>query len=146
MFKTTRMTIRAFLVLTTILAIGTGCVQRRLQIRSQPEGAAVSVDRQPVGLSPVSVPFTYYGTREIQLEKDGFKTVRVEQNIRPPWFERFPISLISDNFAGRELRDDRVFDFALEPKQAVNENMLFDRANDLRKDIQQGTVTAPINR
>lgn len=124
----------------------TGCVQRRLQIRSQPEGAFVSVDRQPVGLSPLSVPYTYYGTREIQLEKDGYRTVRVEQNIRPPWFEWFPISLISNNFAGREIRDDRIFDFTLEPKQSVDGNVLFQRANDLRHDVRQGTVTAPIAR
>ena len=104
----------------------------------------MSVDRQPVGATPVSVPFTYYGTREIQVEKDGFKTVRVEQNIKPPWFDRFPVSLISNNFAGREIRDDRVFDFELEPKEPVNESHLFERANDLRNDIQRGTLTAPI--
>ena len=123
-----------------------GCVQRRLQIRSQPEGAFVSVDRQGVGLTPISVPYTYYGTREIQLEKDGYKTVRVTQNVRPPWYERFPISLISNNLAGRELRDERLLDFALEPKQQVSESVLMDRANDLRNDIRQGTVTAPIAR
>lgn len=138
-----QMTICTVLIGFTLLAT-TGCVQRRLQIRSEPEGAFVSVDRQPVGLSPLSVPYTYYGTREIQLEKDGYKTVRVEQNIRPPWFEWFPISLISNNFAGREIRDNRVFDFTLEPKQSVDGNALFLRADDLRQDVRQGTVTAPI--
>ena len=138
--------------MTFCLSIGiislcfSGCVQRRLQIRSQPEGALVSVDRQPVGSTPVSVPYTYHGTREIQLEKDGFKTVRVEQNIRPAWFDRFPVSLISNNFAFREIRDDRVFDFAMEPKEPVNESMLYDRANDMRRNIQRGTLTAPISR
>ena len=128
-----------------ILINVTGCVQRRLQIRSQPEGALVSIDRQPVGLTPVAVPFTYYGSRELQLEKEGFKTVRVEQKVRPPWFDRFPISFFSNHFAGRELRDDRLFDFALEPKQQIDEAVLFDRANNLRHNIQRGTLTAPIN-
>jgi hypothetical protein len=130
----------------SILMTSSGCVQRRLQIRSQPEGALVSIDRQPIGATPVSVPFTYYGTREIQLEKDGYKSIRVEENIRPPWYERFPISFFSNHFAGRELRDERLFDFELTPKQPVNENQLFERANDLRQDIQRGTVTAPISR
>jgi hypothetical protein len=44
------------------------------------------------------------------------------------------------------LRDERLFDFELTPKQPVNENQLFERANDLRQDIQRGTVTAPISR
>lgn len=122
----------------------TGCVQRRMLIRSQPEGAFVSVDRQGIGHSPVSVPFTYYGTREIQLEKDGFKTVRVEQDIRPPWYATFPISLISENFAGREIRDERVMDFSMEPKQSIDHRQLLERANDLRGNIQRGTVTAPL--
>ena len=133
-------------LLALVMITSAGCVQRRLQIRSQPEGALVSVDRQPVGNTPLSVPFTYYGSREIQLEKDGYKTIRVEQNIKPPWFEKFPLSLISNNFAGREIRDDRLFDFQMEPKDPVNESILIDRANDLRNDIQRGTLTAPVGR
>ncbi len=132
------------MVLALLLPILSGCVQRRLQIRSQPEGALVSIDRQPVGATPLAVPYTYSGTREFQLEKDGYKTIRVDQNVRPAWFDRFPVSLFSNNFAFRELRDDRVFDFELEPKTPVNENVLFERANDLRTDIQRGTLTAPI--
>ena len=136
---------KLFIILLTLVA-ACGCVQRRLQIRSQPEGAFVSIDRQGVGLTPISVPYTYYGTREIQLEKDGFKTVRVRQDIRPPWFERFPVSLFSNHLAGREIRDDRLLDFTMQPKQQVSEGILLERANDLRNDIKQGTVTAPIPR
>ena len=132
--------------LVCYVAALTGCVQRRLQIRSQPEGALVSVDRQPVGTTPLSVPFTYYGTREIQLDKDGFKSVRVNENIDPPWYQRFPISLISSNFAGREIRDERLLDFTLQPKEQINEAVLLDRATDLRNDIQRGTLTAPISK
>lgn len=140
-----RKNIALCLTVVAVLLLCSGCVQRRLQIRSQPEGAFVSIDRQPVGSTPLSVPYTYSGTREIQLEKDGFNTVRVEQNIRPAWWDRFPISLISNNFAFRELRDDRVFDFTMEPKEPVNQMLLFDRANDFRSNVQRGTLTAPIN-
>ena len=104
----------------------------------------MSIDRQGVGLTPLSVPYTYSGTREIQLEKDGYKTIRVKQNIHPAWFDRFPASLVSNNFAGREIRDDRLLDFTFEPKQQISGDQLLDRANDLRNDIRNGTVTAPI--
>ena len=133
-------------LISIMILVLPGCVQRRLLIRSQPEGALVSVDRQAVGLTPVSVPYTYYGTREIQLEKDGFKTIRVDQNFRPPWYGRFPISFFSENLALREIRDRRLLDFALEPKRPVDENGLYGRASDLRCDIQQGTLTAPIQK
>ncbi|MFM7737868.1 MAG: PEGA domain-containing protein, partial [Planctomycetota bacterium] len=64
-----------------LLANNSGCVQRRMLIRSQPEGAMVTIDRQAIGQTPVSVPFTYYGTREIQLEKDGYQTIQVRQRL-----------------------------------------------------------------
>ena len=132
-------------VLASILTLGlTGCVQRRLVVRSQPEGAFVTIDNQPVGPTPLPVPFTYYGTREIQLEKDGYKTVKVRERIRPPWFEKFPVSFFSNNFAGREIRHERVLDFQLEPKTQVQENQLLDRANDLRINVERGTLTVPV--
>ena len=137
--------------LTMTLSVGlllvslTGCVQRRLIVRSQPEGAFVTIDRRPIGLTPLSVPYTYSGTREIQLEKDGFKTIKVQQRIDPTWYETFPISFVTENFWPRELRDERLLEFQMEPKTQVQENLLLDRANDLRFNIQRGTVTAPLN-
>jgi hypothetical protein len=119
-------------------------VQRRLIVKTQPEGAFVSIDKQPVGYSPVSVPFTYHGTRELNIEKDGYKTVTVQERIRPRWYSTFPISLITENFWPREIRDQRIFDFQLQPKTATNETDLIDRANDLRLNVQRGTVASPV--
>ena len=119
-------------------------MQRRLIVRSQPEGAFVTIDNQPIGYTPLKVPFTYYGTRDIQLEKDGFKTIKVRERVRAPWYEKVPLSFIADNFAGREIRDERLLDFELEPRTQVQENLLLDRANDMRGNIERGTLTAPI--
>jgi hypothetical protein len=129
-----------------LLCVSGGCVQRRMLIRSQPEGAMVTIDRQAIGQTPVSVPFTYYGTREIQLEKDGFQTIAVRQRIRPPWYEWFPLSFFSNHFALREIRDVRRLDFELIPKVQVSEYQLIERANQLRTDVERGTVTSPIGK
>lgn len=129
-----------------LLANNSGCVQRRMLIRSQPEGAMVTIDRQAIGQTPVSVPFTYYGTREIQLEKDGYQTIQVRQRLRPPWYEVFPLSFLSNHFAMREVRDVRRLDFELIPKVQVSEYQLIERANQLRTDVGRGTVTAPIGK
>ena len=126
------------------LACLTGCVQRRLIVKTQPEGAFVSIDNIPVGYSPVSVPHTYYGTREFRVEKDGYKTVNVQERIRPQWFSTFPISFITENFWPREIRDQRIFDFQLQPKTLTDENGLVDRANELRLNVERGTVAAPV--
>lgn len=137
--------IARMLIAGLMIVCMTGCVQRRLIIRSQPEGAFVTIDRQPIGRTPLSVPYTYPGTREIQLERDGYKTIKVQQRIDPTWYEKFPVSFVTENFWPHELRDERLLEFQMEPKSQVQENLLIDRANELRYNIQRGTITAPIN-
>ncbi len=133
-----------FMALTMLPLICCGCVQRRLIIRSVPEGAFVQIDGQSVGATPLSVPYTYSGTRDIKLERDGYRTINVQQRIDPKWYQTFPASLISENFAGREIRDERVLDFVLEPKTQVQEDRLLERANDMRLNIDRGTITSPL--
>ena len=132
------------IVLIIVPMLCCGCVQRRMIIRSIPEGAFVMVDGQSVGSTPLSVPYTYSGTRDIKLERDGYKTINVQQRFDPQWYQTFPVSLISENFAGREIRDERVLDFTMEPKSQVQEDRLLERANDLRLNVDRGTITSPL--
>src|SRR5262245_3745792 len=53
----------AWLLVCAMLA-QTGCVQRRLTIRSNPPGALAYVDDYQIGTTPVSTDFVYYGTRK----------------------------------------------------------------------------------
>ena len=131
-------------MLALVPLICCGCIQRRLIIRSIPEGAFVKIDGQSVGATPLSVPYTYYGTRDIKLERDGYKTISVQQRVDPKWFETFPVSLISENFAFREIRDERVLDFTMEPKSQIQEELLLQRGNDLRQNVNRGTITSPL--
>ena len=132
------------IVLIIVPMLCCGCVQRRMIIRSIPEGAFVMVDGQSVGSTPLSVPYTYSGTRDIKLERDGYKTINVQQRFDPQWYQTFPVSLISENFAGREIRDERVLDFTMEPTSQVQEDRLLERANDLRLNVDRGTITSPL--
>lgn len=122
----------------------TGCMQRRMLIRSNPEGALITVDQQPIGHTPVAVPFTYYGTREIRAEMDGYETQKVKHRLAAPWYQFPPLDLLTDNFWPREINDDRVIDFQLTPAALVDENYLIDRANQLRGDVGRGTVPMPL--
>ena len=75
------------LILILLSVTLTGCVQRRLLIRSDPDGALVTVDDQAIGHTPYSLPYVYYGTRKIRLEKDGFETTEVKERVKPPWYQ-----------------------------------------------------------
>jgi len=123
-----------------------GCVRRQIQINSFPEGAAVSIDHQPIGYTPVAVPFHYNGTREIVVEKDGFKTVRVKEPIRGPWYLYPPFSFFTEHFATREVRDPHRFNFQLDPMGQINDQQLTDRAENLRSQVLQGAITPSMQR
>ena len=48
-----------------------GCVERMLQIRSDPSGASVYVNGKPAGTTPLEHSFDYYGTFEVALRAKG---------------------------------------------------------------------------
>jgi hypothetical protein len=126
-----------------------GCVRRRLNVRTNPPGALVYVDNQQIGTTPCSVDFTYYGTREIRLVKPGFETLTVNQPIPAPWWQYPGIDFISENLVATKIRDNRTVTYNLAPQVIVPTQELVDRANQLRQDAlqypaAQAAATAPV--
>ncbi len=126
-----------FCVLAATLA-SPGCVRRRMTIRSNPAGATVYVDDQQVGTTPVSTSYTYYGTRKIQLVKDGYETLTVKQNFRTPWYQIPPLDFFSENLIPYEFRDERIVEFEMNPQPVVPAEELRARANQLRQSTMAG--------
>ena len=125
----------ALALLLAILSISqTGCVTRRLTIRSNPPGALVYVDNYEIGTTPCSTSFTYYGTREIRLVKDGYETVTVKQPIPAPWYQWPGIDFVSENLVTRDIRDHRMVTYDMQPQMVVPNNILLTRAEELRRD------------
>jgi len=122
-----------------------GCVRRRMTIRSNPPGALVFVDRQQIGVTPVSTKFTYYGTRNIELVKDGRETVKEEHRFRAPWYEWPGIDFFTENLWPGEVRDERILDFELPPQQATAPTDVLGRADQLRNEAQRGLVTPTVD-
>ena len=113
-----------------------GCMFRRMTVRSDPPGALVMVDGKEVGYTPCSVPFTYYGTREITLVKPGYESLTTLQRVDAPWYQYFPIDFVTDNFTPTKITDRREFHYHLQPQQVVPTNELYDRARSLRSESQ----------
>lgn len=115
-----------------------------MTIRSNPPGALAYVDNYEIGTTPVSTEFTYYGTREIRLVKDGYETLTVKQRFAPPWYEFPPLDFVSENLVPGELRDHRTLDFQLQPQRIVPSGQLVDRAERLRRgDLQTPSPGVP---
>ncbi len=115
-----------------LVVAGSGCVQRRMTIRSNPPGALVYVDDYQIGTTPVSTDFVYYGTRKIRLVKDGFETLTVRQPLPVPWYEVFPLDFVSENLWPWEIRDERVVDLAMAPAESQPAELVVARAQTAR--------------
>jgi hypothetical protein len=111
-----------------------------MTIRTNPPGALVYVDDQEIGTTPVSTDFTYYGTRKLQLMKDGFETMTVKQSFAPPWYEYPVVEFFSENLWPFELRDEHLLNFQMQPQQILPTERLLERAENLRVGAQQGTA------
>ena len=133
---------KSWLAVALLLAcLNTGCVRRRMTIRSNPPGAQVFVDDQEIGTTPCSASYVYYGTRKLTLMKDGYRTETVFQKFNPPWYEIPPLDFVSENLMPRETRDERIVDVTLIPEEIVPKQKLVDRAQSLRDSARAGVVT-----
>ena len=118
----------------------TGCVDRRYVITTEPPGAVVLIDGQPIGQTPVDNHFTFYGKHKFTLVKDGFQTQTVEQDIPVPWYQYPGIDFVAEVLLPWRLVDRREFNFAMQPIPAVRSDLLIHRAENLRN---RGRAIAP---
>src|SRR5215831_19346560 len=82
-----------------------GCVTRRFVITSDPPGAIVFRDGQPIGATPVEQAFLYYGKYRFRLVKDGYQPLDVEPELCAPWYEWPGLDFVSENIIPYHFRD-----------------------------------------
>ena len=111
-----------------------GCVERRMTILSDPPGATVFLDGEEIGKTPVTTGFTFYGGREIRLERDGYQTFAKVERIEPPYYEMFPFDLVAEVFVPWRIVDRRYFPYKLAPAEPVDRVALVERAKRYREE------------
>ncbi len=124
----------------TLLAWGvalasSGCVERYLEINSNPTGARIAVNGRDVGVAPVTVPFTHYGTFRIDAWGGEQPAATHFESIDAPWYQHFPIDLASELLDPRTHVDRHTVTVELPPASAATPRAeLLDRAEALRQD------------
>jgi len=118
----------------------TGCVDRRYVVTSDPPGAVVYKNGQPLGATPVDDHFTYYGDYEFVLVKDGYETTKRVEHFRTPWYQYFPIDFFAENLWPSRVVDVHRFNVEMQPVAAVRTDVLLDQAQNLRN---RGHAIAP---
>ena len=143
MFRPATISISLPTALCLTLAVCTllpGCLRRRLMVRSNPPGAMVYVDNQPIGTTPCATDFVYYGTREIRLVKPGYETLTVNQPIPVPWYEVPPLDFFTENVVPQKIQDYRTVSYNMVPQVIVPTEQLLSRAEELRQSTLQGAI------
>lgn len=138
-----RLTAVGVLLLIAGCACQSGCVARRMTIRTNPPGALVYIDDYPIGTTPISTDFVYYGKRKVRLVKDGYETMTVMQSVTPPWYQITPLDFVTENLVPGEIRDQRTYNYVLTPQRVVPTGQLLARAEDLRRGISAAGVAPP---
>ena len=128
------------LILLTLL-MSTGCVRRRMTVRTNPAGALVTVDNQVIGTSPAATPFIYYGTRELRVEADGYRTETIRRRFNPPWYQWPGIDFLAETLWPGEIRDERIIDVELVPQSIPDRQDVIARADGVRGQANSGVVT-----
>ncbi|WKZ18215.1 MAG: PEGA domain-containing protein [Candidatus Jettenia sp. CY-1] len=127
-----------------------GCVLRSLTVDSNPPGAVVYLDDKPIGETPVTIEFTYYGTRKITLEKTDaegrllYERKIAYEKIKAPVYQIFPIDFFFELIIPVKLKDEHYFNYQLDPlKQIPVEELrkeVMRNAEELRDQLQEPTV------
>lgn len=112
-----------------------GCVERRVEVTSEPSGARVWLNDEMIGVTPCEAGFLYYGTYDVRLDLDGYEPVHEGRVMRAPLYE-YPIVDLAATAAPAEFESVNSWHFVLEPSSGLDEDRdgLLERAQGMRVD------------
>lgn len=111
-----------------------GCVERRLTINTEPEGALVVLNDEEIGISPVTTSFEWYGDYNIRVSKEGFETLDTHRELKGPWYDHFPFDFFTLLNPKRTV-DSYQWSFELAPKVQYTPEELIDAAKQLKDEL-----------
>lgn len=131
-----------------LMVLMTGCVQRTITVNTDPPGALVFMNGAEVGRTPFTRDFSWYGTYDVQIRKEGYQTLNTEAPVIAPVWQWPPFDFFAEFWPGR-LKDHHTLDFKLAPAttQPADAAEMIARAAELREKLQSSKYTrAPATR
>ncbi len=120
--------------LAVILLVG--CVERRLTINTEPQGAKIILNDQEIGVSPVTVPFNWYGDYWVRISKDGYETLDTHRQLKAPLHDHPPLDFFAQILYPGRIVDAYEWTFDLAPKQYPTREELIDKGASLRSQLE----------
>ncbi len=126
------------LLVLTIAVSGfflTGCVERKLTINTEPQGAVVTLNDEEIGTSPVTVGFEWYGDYNVSISKQGYETLKTHRDLKAPMHDGFPFDFFAQCLNPKRIVDSYEWTFTLEEKKPVDKNELIKEAQKLKEQL-----------
>lgn len=123
------------LVVLTAGLLLSGCVERKLTINTDPQGAIVVLNDEEIGTSPVTVSFEWYGDYDIRISKEGFETLKTHRRLKSPWYDWFPLDFFAGCVYPKTIVDSFQWSFTLAPLTEPNREELIKDAEKLQKQL-----------
>lgn len=125
-----------------VLASAGGCVEQELQVDTNPDGALVFMNDQEVGRTPIRRPFTWYGTYDVVVRKEGYQTLRTKAPVIAPAWNWVPFDLLATALPIR-FTDTQRLKFELKPdnESVVDPDRMIRGSRELQQQLESGTRT-----
>jgi hypothetical protein len=120
-----------------VFAGTSGCVERILTVQTNPPGALVTLNGQEMGRTPVQRDFTWYGTYDVVIRREGYYTLKKKQMVFPVYYQWIPLDLVAE-LLPLPLKDHKTLWYTLTPQPPATEPVpgLATRASQLRGQLQ----------
>ena len=119
---------------TAVLA---GCVERKLTINTEPQGAKVILNDQEIGVSPVTVPFNWYGDYWVRISKDGYEALDTHRELKAPLHDHPPLDFFAQILYPGRIVDAYEWTFDLAAKEYPTREQLIESGDSLRSQLEQ---------
>jgi hypothetical protein len=123
-----------FLVCAALAALAAGgCVERKLLLRTDPEGAAIRLNGEELAaVTPVELPAPFDGPNRVQFSAPGHAPREVVAEVPTRWYDRFPLDLVAEFLWPGTIRETVTVDTRLEPYVPLSERLSEEQLNSLR--------------
>ena len=123
-----------------LMIISGGCVRRTLTVTTDPPGALVFLNGVEAGRSPLERDFTYYGTYDVAVRKEGYETLKTKGKVIAPWWQWVPFDFFAEFIP---LHDRQTLTFTLYPanEAAADPHQMLARAEEFGTKLQSSEHT-----
>jgi hypothetical protein len=127
--------VRAIIGAGFLVILLAGCVERKLTINTEPQGAMVTLNDQEIGTSPVTVPFNWYGDYWVRINKEGYETLNTHRDLKAPLLDYPPFDFITQFLYPGHIVNAYEWTFELAPQVYPTQADLIQKGESLRDQV-----------